>query len=277
MIPDTILKPEPETSSPIKKEPLPKLAKKIQSQKKRKNYHGLYDYIQINAAYSSSRMASNRLTRKQVESIFRKGKVQESFEPMKVSDLIEVMNHFVCMDYIIDNIEKPLTVKFIKQLHELLMYGTVDSRLGKVFPGELRNSKSKRKEIFIAPPSLINDRLGKLVKQYEACEEVERRDLLDFHVQFGRIFPFEDGNGRIGRLILFKECLRHDIMPFILDDKKRTSYLEGLREWEDDPGILADVVIDAQERFNRQIELQILMAYGHAFDPKRYEEDEFDD
>lgn len=277
MIPANLDKPEAESFSPVKMEKLPPLARKVKSQKKRNNFHGLYDYIQINSAYSSSRMASNRLTRKQVESIFRKGKVKESFEPMKVSDLIEVMNHFVCMDYIIDHLEKPLSVKFIKQLHEMLMYGTVDSRLEKVFPGEFRNSRSKRKERFFFPASEINDRLGRLIKEYEAQDEIERREILHFHVQFERIFPFEDGNGRVGRLIMFKECLRHEVVPFILDDKKRAAYLDGLREWDEDPGIMADIVLDAQERFQRQIELQILRAYGYAFDPKRFEEDDFDD
>ena len=277
LIPDTNEKPEPEVSSPFEKKSLPILARKIRNQKNGTNYHGLYDYVQINSAYSSSRMASNRLTRKQVEDIFRKGKVKESFEPMKVSDLIEVMNHCVCMDYIIENVEKPLSVKFIKRLHEMLMYGTVDDRLRKVTPGEYRNSKSMRKESFILPAAHINDHLTKLVKDYEAYDEIERREILEFHVKFEKIFPFEDGNGRIGRLIMFKECLRHEVVPFILDDKKRAAYLEGLREWDEDPGILADVVLDAQERFQRQIELQILRAYGYAFDPKRFEEDDFDD
>lgn len=210
-------------------------------------------------------------------SIFRKGKVAESFEPMKVSDLIEAMNHCVCMDYIIDNVEKPLSVKFIKHFHEMLMYGTVDDRLRQVTPGEYRNSKSRREEAFLLPAAQINEQLTKLVKAYEAQEEIERRQILDFHVKFERIFPFEDGNSRIGRLIMFKECLRHEVIPFILDDKKRAAYLEGLREWDKDPGILADVVIDAQERFHRQVELQILRAYGHAFDPKQFEEEDFED
>lgn len=277
LIPDTSEKPEAECSSPFTKSSLLVLARKIRNQKNGRNYHGLYDYIQTNSAYSSSRMASNRLTHTQVTDIFKKGKVKESFEPMKVSDLIEVMNHCVCMDYIIENVEKPLSVKFIKRLHEMLMYGTVDDRLEKVFPGEYRNSKSRRKETFMYPASQINDRLTKLVKEYEANDEIERREILDFHVQFERIFPFEDGNGRVGRLIMFKECLRHDVIPFILDDKKRAAYLEGLREWDKDPGILADVVIDAQERFNRQVELQKLMAYGYEYDARMYEEDDYDE
>ena len=220
--------------------------------------HGLYDYVQINCAYSSSRMASNRLTRNQVESIFRKGKVRESFEPMKVSDLIEVMNHCVCMDYVLDYLEKPLSVKFIKMFHYLLTYGTVDARLERVTPGEYRNSLSIRKESFMAPADKINERLIRLIDTYERLDEVDRRDILDFHVQFERIFPFEDGNGRVGRLIMFKECLRHDVLPFILDDKRRKGYLTGLREWDEDPYILTEVILEAQERFSRQIALQDL-------------------
>ena len=276
-IPAHTKKPKAKTTSTSRYENLPKLARNLVKQKTKKSFHGLYDYVQINSAYSSSRMASNRLTRNQVESIFRKGKVRESFEPMKVSDLIEVMNHCVCMDYIIENVEKPLSVKFIKRLHEMLMYGTVDDRLEKVFPGEFRNSKSKRKETFMIPAAYINEQLNALIKQYESYDEYERREILEFHVKFERIFPFEDGNGRIGRLIMFKECLRHEIVPFILDDKKRTAYLEGLREWDEDPGILADVVLDAQERFQRQVELQTLMAYGHDYDPSKYQEDDWDE
>ena len=172
------------------------------------------------------------------------------------------------MDHVIDTIEMPLSVKYIKRLHEMLMYGTVDDRLLQVVPGELRNSKSRRKEKFISPADEINDRLIKLVKKYESLREVERREILDFHYQFECIFPFEDGNGRIGRLIMFKECLRHDVMPFILDDKKRTGYLDGLRNWKTDTSILSEVVIDSQERFNRQIERQILRAYGKEYEPK---------
>ena len=257
-IPSNAKKPKAKTPSTSRYENLPKLARNLVKQKTKKSFHGLYDYVQINSAYSSSRMASNRLTRNQVESIFRKGKVRESFEPMKVSDLIEVMNHCVCMDYILDHLEKPLSVKFIKMLHYLLMYGTVDARMERVTPGEYRNSLSQRKEKFIAPAEKINERLVRLIDMYERLDEVDRRDILDFHVQFERIFPFEDGNGRVGRLIMFKECLRHDVLPFILDDKRRKGYLTGLREWDEDSYVLTEVILEAQERFSRQVALQDL-------------------
>ena len=244
---------------------LPALAQKLLRQKKKKSFHGLYDYVQINLTYSSCRLASNRLTRQQVETIFTKGKVSVSFEPMKVFDLVEVLNHCVCVDYILDHTQEPLTPKFIKELHYQLVFGTVDDRRKRVAPGQYRSPKFSRRVPFMLPAEQISSKLKALIAEYEALTEVERRDILRFHVRFERIFPFEDCNGRIGRLILFKECLRHDVMPFIIDDKRRTRYLEGLREWDDDPGILTEVVMEAQSRFDAQIQLQNLSEDRHNF------------
>jgi len=253
---------------------LPPLAKKLIRQKKKKNFHGLYDYVQTDLTYSSSRMASNRLTRQQVETIFKKGKVSVSFEPMKVSDLVEVLNHCVCVDYILDHVEEPLSQKFIKHLHYQLTFGTVDERRKKVTPGQYRTKNSYRTEPFMSPSDRISDKLKALVAEYEALDEVDRREILDFHVRFERIFPFEDCNGRIGRLIMFKECLRHEVMPFILDDKRRSRYLEGIREWDDDPSILSEVVMEAQSRFDAQIQLQNLLEHRQSFQMIGFMEDE---
>ena len=252
---------------------LPPLAKKLIRQKKKKNFHGLYDYVQTDLTYSSCRMASNRMTRGQVETIFKKGKVSVSFEPMKVSDLVEVLNHCVCVDYILDHVEEPLSQKFIKHLHYQLTFGTVDERRKKVTPGQYRTKNSYRKEPFVSPPDRISEKLKALVAEYEALDEVDRREILDFHVRFERIFPFEDCNGRIGRLIMFKECLRHEVMPFILDDKRRSRYLEGIREWDNDPGILSEVVMEAQSRFDAQIQLQMLAEHRQSFLPVGFMED----
>lgn len=274
-IPENTKKPGSEPlPAPVKKEELPALAKKLQNQKKKKNYHGLYDYVQINLTYCSNRMASNRLTRQHVDSIFRKGKVGNMFEPMKVSDMIEVMNHCVCIDYILDHLAEPLSPKFIKHIHSLLTYGTVDSRLSKVAPGEFRSKSSARKEKFISPASTISTSLKTLTTKYESSGGKELVDILEFHVQFERIFPFEDYNGRIGRLIMFKECLRYDVMPFILDDKRRGQYLDGLRNWDTDHDTLIAVVNEAQARFEHQISQHILLAQGHRFLPKDFVEEE---
>ena len=252
---------------------LPELAKKLQNQKKKRNFHGLYDFVVIDLTYSSSRMASCRLTRQQVETIFRKGKIRESFEPLKVSDVIEVLNHIHCVDYILDHVMEPLTQKFIRKLHEILMTGTVDAYRQQVRPGEYRTVTSRPRDRELLPVSRINSSLTELIRNYEHQTEIERNQILDFHVRFEEIFPFEDGNGRVGRLIMFKECLRHDVMPFILDDKRRTRYLEGLREWDNDSGILAEVVMEAQSRFDAQIQLQKLAEHRQNFLPVGFMED----
>ena len=252
---------------------LPELAKKLQNQKKKRNFHGLYDFAVIDLTYASSRMASCRLTRQQVETIFRKGKIRESFEPMKVSDVIEVLNHIHCVNYIIDHVMEPLTQKFIRKLHEILMTGTVDAYRNQVRPGEYRTITSRPRDRKLLPAGQINSSLGELIASYEHQTEIERNHILDFHVRFEEIFPFEDGNGRIGRLILFKECLRHDIMPFIIDDKRRSRYLRGLKEWHEDHYELLDVVMEAQDRFEAQVELQKLRAAGQLWLPADYKED----
>ena len=273
LIPEDARKPVRTDPSVAEAEELPPLAKKLIRQKKKKNFHGLYDYVQTDLTYSSSRMASNRLTRQQVETIFKKGKVSVSFEPMKVSDLVEVLNHCVCVDYILDHVEEPLSQKFIKHLHYQLTFGTVDERRKKVTPGQYRTKNSYRTEPFMSPSDKISDKLKALVAEYESLDEVDRREILDFHVRFERIFPFEDCNGRIGRLIMFKECLRHEVMPFILDDKRRSRYLEGIREWDNDPGILSEVVMEAQSRFDAQIQLQMLAEHRQSFLPVGFMED----
>ena len=252
---------------------LPELAKKLQNQKKKRNFHGLYDFVVIDLTYSSSRMASCRLTRQQVETIFRKGKVRESFEPMKVSDLIEVLNHIHCVNYILDHVMEPLTQKFIRKLHEVLMTGTVDAYRQQVRPGEYRTVTSRPRDRELLPVSRINSSLTELIRNYEHQTEIERNQILDFHVRFERIHPFVDGNGRLGRLLMFKECLRHEITPFILDDKRRTEYLKGIREWDMDKSTLFTPCLEAPARFQLQIDLQKMQEYAQRYKPADYKED----
>ena len=256
---------------------LPKLVGKLQNQKKKKNYHGLYDFVVINLTYSSSRMASCRLTRQQVESIFYEGKIKEAFEPLKVSDLIEVLNHIHCVDYILDHVMEPLTQKYIRKLHEILMTGTVDAYRQQVRPGEYRTATSHLKGRNLLPASGINSSLTALLWDYEHQTEIERNYILNFHVRFEEIFPFEDGNGRVGRLIMFKECLRHGTMPFIIDDKRRSRYLRGIREWNDDRFEMIDVVMEAQDWFESQIELHRLHAAGQFFTSEFYKKGIYDE
>ena len=252
---------------------LPELAQKLQNQKKKQHFHGLYDFVVIDLTCSSSRMANCRLTRQKVETIFRKGKVRESFEPMKVSDLIEIPNHIHCVDYILDHVMESLTQEFIRKLHQILMTGTVDGYREKVRPGEYRTVTSRPRDRELQPVSRINSSLTALIRDYEHQTEIERNQILDFHVRFAEIFPFEDGNGRVGRLIMFKECLRHGIMPFIIDDKRRSRYLRGIKKWHDDRFEMIDVVMEAQDRFEAQIELLRLRTQGQFYAPTTYQEE----
>ena len=242
-------------------------AKRIVRQKIKNNHYGIYEYIQLNLTYSSNRMASNRLTRNEVEEIYRTNKITSSFEPAKVDDIIETINHFEAVRYIIDNIEAELTPVFIQHLHQILTYGTYADRKENLRPGEFRLSKSK---IGVQHKDII-PALSAILKEYEkGAVDMER--ILDFHVRFEQIHPFDDGNGRVGRLIMFKECLRHDIMPFILDDKRRSRYLQGIREWFADRYELVDVVMEAQSRFESQIELQKLQKAAEFYQPEEYKE-----
>ena len=241
-------KPEPIELTP--------LAKKIVYQRNKNNHFGIYEYIQVNLAYSSNRMASNRLTRQQVEEVYRTNKVATAFEPMKVDDLIEVLNHFICVQYVVDNIAAPLTPSFIKKLHGLLTYGTYADRKHKIRCGEFRKEPSK---IGVLPKE-INRSLAELIKDYEQLPTDMDR-ILGFHVRFECIRPFDDYNGRVGRVIMLKECLRYGVTPFIIDDKRRGEYNRGIAQWDTNPETLRSASLKAQDRFQAQMELCKLMQY----------------
>lgn len=203
MIPEGTLKPGTE----LKKETPPTpLVKKILYQRERNNHFGIYEYIQVDLAYSSSRMASNRLTRQQVEEIYRTNRISPAFEATKVDDIVEIMNHFICMRYVVDNVTAPLTVSFVKQVHHFLTYGTYADQNHKTGVGEFRIKPDK----LGIPPQQINKAMADLIKGYER-KAPKLEQILAFHVQFERIHPFDDYNGRVGRILMVKECLRYGI------------------------------------------------------------------
>ena len=253
MIPEGTLKPGTE----FKRETLATpLVKKILYQQERNNHFGIYEYIQVNLAYSSSRMASNRLTRNQVEEMYRTKRLTASFEPTKVDDIVEMMNHFICMRYVIDNVTAPLTVSFIKQVHHFLTYGTYADQKHKTGVGEFRIKPDK----LGIPPQQINKAVTDLIKIYER-KTAKLEQILAFHVQFERIHPFDDYNGRVGRILMVKECLRYGIDPFIIDDKRRGAYNRGIAQWDTDPEILQKVVCEAQKLFQNKLDTCRLMQY----------------
>ena len=253
MIPEGTLKPGTE----VKREtPTTPLVKKILYQRERNNHFGIYEYIQVDLAYSSSRMASNRLTRQQVEEIYRTNRISPAFDATKVDDIVEIMNHFICIRYVVDNVTSPLTVSFVKQVHHFLTYGTYADQNHKTGVGEFRNKPDK----LGIPPQQINKAMADLIKVYER-KAAKLDQILAFHVQFERIHPFDDYNGRVGRILMVKECLRYGIDPFIIDDKRRGAYNRGIAQWDTDPKILQKVVCEAQKRFQNKLDTCRLMQY----------------
>ena len=194
MIPEGTPKPGAQM---VRETPQTPLVKKILYQRERNNHFGIYEYIQVDLAYSSSRMASNRLTRQQVEEIYRTNRISPAFEATKVDDIVEIMNHFICMRYVVDNVTAPLTVSFVKQVHHFLTYGTYADQNHKTGVGEFR-IKSEKLGI---PPQQINKAVTDLIKTYER-KAAKLDQVLAFHVQFERIHPFDDYNGRVGRIIM---------------------------------------------------------------------------
>ena len=253
--PAAIVQPEPE---------MPRFAKRM-AYHNQKNYHyGLYEYIQVYLAYSSSRMASNRLTMQQVQEVYRTNKIATTFEPVKVNDLIEILNHFLCVNHIMETIMTPLSANYIKKLHHLLTYGTFSDRKHRTGLGEFRTKDAKPG----APAKQITGQLGELIKNYEK-RKADFNGILDFHARFELIHPFEDYNGRVGRVLILKECLRQGVDPFIIDDKRRGAYNRGIAAWEKDTAALTEVALEARKRFQAKMELYRLMQYTPAVQHER--------
>lgn len=233
------------------------LANKVAYQKSKNNHFGIYEYLQVNLAYSSSRMASNRLTREQVIEIYRTGKISVAFEPMKIDDLVEIVNHFRAGQYMVDTITEPITTVWFRRLHHKLFRGTRADQEGALHIGEYRTTPGK----FGVDAAAIPAALSALIAEYEIKKEIKLKDILDFHARFEAIHPFENGNGRVARMLLVKECLRHGIDPFIIDDKHRGEYNRGIASWSSNPAALTAVAEQAQARFRNQKETLDLMEY----------------
>jgi Fic family protein len=177
-----------------------------------------------------------------------------AFEPTKVDDIIEIMNHFICTKEMVDTIAEPLSASLIRRYHHCLTYGTYSDKKHQIGVGEYRKGADK----LGVSARQIPSKLDELVRDYEE-DSIDFDAILDFHVRFEKIHPFDDYNGRVGRVIIVKECLRHGIIPFIIDDKHRGEYNKGIKCWNTNPTILREVCLKAQDRFKRQIEFQRLL------------------
>ena len=171
-----------------------------------------------------------------------------------MDDVIETSNHFRCIDMVIDQAGSALTEKFIKELHFVLKTGTSDSRKSWFAVGEYKKLPNEVGGNDTTLPENVADEIRKLLAEYNALPSKTFEDVVAFHVAFEHIHPFQDGNGRVGRLILFKECLKHNIVPFIIEDNLKLFYYRGLKEWDHEKGFLMDTCLTAQDRFKAYLD-----------------------
>ncbi len=233
-----------------KRETLPKtLLERLRMERKMQLRGGIYNRLQIDMTYNSNHIEGNRLTHDQTRYIFETNTIGIEGESVNVDDVVETANHFRCIDLVVENAAKPLNESFIKELHRTLKSGTSDSRQTWFAIGGYKKLANEVAGQATTLPSKVPAAIAKLLREYNLKADKELDDLLDFHVQFERIHPFQDGNGRVGRLILFKECLRFGIVPFIIDDMHKMFYYQGLKEWDNYPGYLHDTCLLMQDDF----------------------------
>ena len=230
------------------------LLKRLRAEKKSSLKGGIYHKIQIELTYNSNHIEGNKLTHDQTRYIFETNTIGVENDALNVDDIIETANHFKCIDMIIDNATYKLAEKFIKELHFTLKSGTSDSRKDWFNVGEYKKLPNEVGGKETASPETVAQKIKDLLKSYNQKNKHTFEEIIDFHYQFEKLHPFQDGNGRVGRLIMFKECLKNNIIPFIIDDSLKMFYYRGLSEWNNEKGYLTDTCLSAQDKFKKYLE-----------------------
>lgn len=226
----------------------------LKEEKKSQAHGGIYHKIQIELTYNSNHIEGSRLTHDQTRYIFETNTIGIMDECIRVDDIIETATHFRCIDEIIDNANARLSEKFIKQLHLILKTGTSDSKKDWFVVGDYKKVPNEVGGRETTLPEDVPTEMKKLLAEYNKKEKIALEDIIEFHVEFERVHPFQDGNGRIGRLIMFKECLKHGIVPFIIEDRIKMFYYRGLKEWKQEKGYLTDTCLSAQDTFKKHLD-----------------------
>lgn len=245
-IPEDAVLPKRKNAGEVKVSPL---LQTLQEEKRMKLKGGIYHRMQIDLTYNSNHIEGSKLTHDQTRYIFETNTIGVADGVLNVDDIVETVNHFNCIDRIIDSAEVRLTEDYIKQLHYMLKAGTSDGRKDWFAVGNYKRLPNEVGGHETCPPEDVHKRMKELLSEYNAKKQKSLEDILDFHVRFERIHPFQDGNGRVGRLIMFKECLANGQVPFIITDEWKMFYYRGLNEWGHLNGYLADTCLAAQDHF----------------------------
>ncbi len=228
-----------------------KIANELIEQMKSKMKGNLYHWTQVNFSYNSNKMEGSRLTEDQTEMIFETNSfIAKKEESIKIDDLIEASNHFRLFDFMLKHYDDPLTMQMIIDMNVILKRGTSDELNPRYNVGGFKtvpNIIGLINVIKTTPPERVSEELNELLEEYNELDQVELEDIIEFHVRFERIHPFGDGNGRVGRIIMFKECLKNNICPFIIRDQNKNFYIRGLREYDRDRAYLRDTCLLEQD------------------------------
>ena len=215
---------------------------------------GIYHRTQIDLTYNSNHIEGSRLTKEQTRYIFETNTLGITAENTRIDDILETVNHFRCIDYIIVHATEKITEPHVKQLHSILKNNTSDSQKSWFAVGDYKRLANEVGGEETVQPHDVHKRMKTLLAEYNANKHVTFDDILDFHVQFERIHPFQDGNGRVGRLLIFWQCLQSGIVPFIITEELRMFYYRGLQNWGRINGYLHDTCLTAQDEYKRVME-----------------------
>ena len=226
----------------------------LRDEKEAKISGGLYHELQVRMTYNSNHIEGSKLTEDQTRLIFETNTIDVG-DGVPVDDILETVHHFRAIDYVIDTAEEELSEEIIKHLHYILKHDTKDSTLSWFAVGDYKRRANMVGGRETAKPKDVPKRMKDLLGDYNARDTVTVNDVIALHAEFEYIHPFQDGNGRVGRLVALKECLRHNIIPFIIEDSKKNFYYRGLSEWRSEKGWLTDTCLDGQDTFIRLLDM----------------------
>ena len=226
----------------------------LREEKELKLPGGLYHEMQVRMTYNSNHIEGSRLSEDQTRLIFETNTL-DAGDGIPVDDILETVHHFRAIDYVIDIAEDELTEDIIKHLHYILKHDTKDSTLGWFAVGDYKKRANVVGGRETSKPSEVHEQMKALLEKYNSKETVVIEDIVELHAEFEYIHPFQDGNGRVGRLVALKECLRHNVIPFIIEDSKKNYYYRGLSEWRNEKGWLIDTCLDGQDTFVRLLDI----------------------
>ena len=230
------------------------LLQALREQKELKMKGGIYHRTQIDLTYNSNHIEGSRLTHDQTRYIFETNTIGVEGESVRVDDIIETVNHFRCIDLVIDRAEEKLTESLVKELHRILKSGTSDSRKEWFAVGEYKRIPNEVGGSETTAPERVHKEMKALLYEYNAKKKKTFEDIVDLHQRFEAIHPFQDGNGRVGRLVMFKECLTNGEVPFIITDDLKMFYYRGLKHWNSIRGYLMDTCLTAQDNYKAMLD-----------------------